>query len=55
MTPSLRAHLVCGGDFHDFDFARARLLELLAEHEYVRTTVSSSFADIDAIVTVYGM
>ena len=36
-----RAHLVAGGRFHDIDFARRELLALLAEHDHVRTTVSS--------------
>lgn len=44
-------HLVCGGRFHDFDFARLRLLELLAEHDRVRTTVSADYADTDTIVS----
>ena len=30
------ATLVCGGKYHDFDYARLRLLELLAEDEHVR-------------------
>ena len=43
------AALVCGGKYHDFDYARRRLLELLAEDEHVRVEVASHFADIDTI------
>jgi hypothetical protein len=45
----IRGHLVCGGRFHDFDYARLRLLQLLAEHEEVRVTVSGDYADTRAI------
>ncbi len=47
--PRIRAHLVTGGSFHDFDFARQELLSLLAEHAQVRTTVGCSWRDLDAI------
>jgi hypothetical protein len=46
---AVRAHLVVGGDFHDMDFARLQLLQLLAEHEHVRTTVSSDYTAIASI------
>ena len=32
-------YLVCGGKYHDFDFARLELLKLLAEHEIGRAHV----------------
>lgn len=41
------AHLVAGGRYHDIDFARRELLTLLAEHDQVRTTVSSDWEDLD--------
>lgn len=41
--------LVCGGRWHDMDFARLELLKLLAEHERVRTRVAEDFRDVDAI------
>ena len=44
------AALVCGGKYHDFDYARLRLLELLAEDEHVRVDVASHFADLPAIL-----
>jgi uncharacterized protein len=43
------AYLVVGGKFHDIDFARLRLLELLGEDEQIRTKVGQDYHDIDAI------
>jgi uncharacterized protein len=45
MTPAhpVPAHLVCGGKYHDFDFARLSLLTLLGAHEEARVTVSSDY------------
>ena len=57
MSGSLRAVLVCGGRFHDFDYARLELLKLLAADERVRTQVSSDYenvgllADADVMIT----
>jgi type 1 glutamine amidotransferase len=45
----INAYLVCGGDFHDFDFARRELLGLCAEHDRIRTRVAGDFSEIDAI------
>ena len=48
-----RVHLVIGGyppgasAGHDMDYARLRLLGLLAEHENIATTVASDFGDLD--------
>jgi hypothetical protein len=41
-------HLVCGGKYHDFDFARLQLLTLLGEHAEARVTVSGDYRDADA-------
>ncbi|MPY91678.1 MAG: ThuA domain-containing protein [Acidimicrobiia bacterium] len=52
MNDAAGVHLVVGGyppgepAGHDMDFARLRLLELLAEQDGVRSTVSSDFADL---------
>lgn len=46
-VPRCTAHLVAGGRYHDIDFARRELLALLAEHDQVRTTVSSDWEDLD--------
>ncbi len=52
-TPSVarpvRAHLVCGGRFHDFDYARLQLLGILAEDESIRTTVSDDYHCLETI------
>jgi uncharacterized protein len=42
-------YLVVGGKFHDIDYARLRLLELLGEDEQIRTKVGQDYHDIDAI------
>lgn len=45
----VHAYLVCGGRFHDMDYARLELLKLLAEHEDVRTRVAEDYSDVEAI------
>jgi type 1 glutamine amidotransferase len=45
----LHALLVCGGKYHDFDFARLELLKLLAERPHVRTRVAEDYRDLGAI------
>ena len=49
MTDLTRAHFVCGGRWHDMDFARAEILKLLLEHEDVRTRVREDVEDVDAL------
>ena len=49
MSAPLRALLVCGGKFHDFDFARVELLKLLGEHPEVRTRVCEEYANLAAL------
>ncbi|HKJ15940.1 MAG TPA: ThuA domain-containing protein [Xanthomonadales bacterium] len=46
---SEQVHLVCGGKYHDFDFARLELLGLLAEIPQVRTSVAGDWSDIDSL------
>jgi type 1 glutamine amidotransferase len=43
------AYLVCGGKYHDMDYARLELLKLLAEHAVVRTQVAEDYRDTEAI------
>jgi type 1 glutamine amidotransferase len=50
MTGRIDAYLVCGGRFHDFDFARLELLKLLAEHDEVRVRTGNDYADIEGIL-----
>jgi type 1 glutamine amidotransferase len=45
----LRALLVCGGKWHDFDFARAELLRLLGENPEVGTRVAEDYRDLQAL------
>jgi type 1 glutamine amidotransferase len=51
----IRIHLVCGGRFHDFDYARLQLLSLLAEDERIRTTVAGDYRDIDVLDGAAGL
>ena len=46
------AYLVCGGKYHDFDFARLELLKLLAEDDHIRVQVAQHFGDVEAITGV---
>jgi type 1 glutamine amidotransferase len=45
----INAYLVCGGRFHDMDFARLELLKLLHEHENIRVRVGENYSDSAAI------
>ncbi len=45
----MRAVLICGGRWHDFDFARLELLTLLAADERVRTRVFDTYAGVEAL------
>ena len=45
----LDAVLVCGGQWHDFDYARLELLRELGEYEQVRTRVFEDFDCADAL------
>ena len=49
MAGRVDVYLVCGGQWHDFDFARLELLKLLAADEQVRVRVAQDFRDTDAI------
>jgi hypothetical protein len=45
----LDAVLVCGGKWHDFDYARLRLLDLLGGHPRVRTSVHQDYDCLPAL------
>jgi type 1 glutamine amidotransferase len=49
MSDPIRVHLVCGGKYHDIDFARAELLKLLRENEEIRTRVAEDYRDLAGI------
>lgn len=46
MAIPIQAHLIASGRFHDIDFARLKLLKLVAEHPHVRTSVALGFGDV---------
>lgn len=41
--------LICGGKYHDIDFARLELLKLLAENQHMRVIVRDNYDDMSAI------
>jgi type 1 glutamine amidotransferase len=45
----VKVALVVGGRWHDVDYARSELSQLLGEHESVQYTVHSDYSDIDAL------
>ena len=47
--PRINAVLICGGVWHDMDFARLELLKLLAEDERVRCRVFEDYEHVDAL------
>lgn len=49
MTEPIHVYLVCGGRWHDIDYARVELLKLLQEHPRIRTRVAEDFRDVEAI------
>lgn len=49
MAGPIEAYFVCGGKWHDMDFARVEILKLLGEHEEIRTRVAEDFRDLEAI------
>jgi type 1 glutamine amidotransferase len=46
---AIDAYFVCGGRYHDIDYARLQLLTLLAEQPRVRTRMAEDYRDIAAI------
>jgi hypothetical protein len=50
MAPApISGYLVCGGSYHDMDYARLELLKLLGEHEHIRVRVAEDYRDGSAI------
>lgn len=51
MTQAQRCNvlLICGGKYHDIDFARLELLKLLAEHDHLRVVVRDDYRDLQAL------
>jgi type 1 glutamine amidotransferase len=48
-TAPVNGYLVCGGLYHDMDYARLELLKLLGEHEQIRVRVGEDYSDCAAI------
>ncbi len=48
-TAPVNGYLVCGGLYHDMDYARLEILKLLAEHEHIRVRVAEDYRDVAAI------
>jgi type 1 glutamine amidotransferase len=46
---AIDAYFVCGGKYHDIDYARLQLLGLLGEHARIRTRLAEDYSDIAAI------
>ncbi|TAL01192.1 MAG: ThuA domain-containing protein [Rhodospirillaceae bacterium] len=55
MADRSQLHLVVGGKYHDFNFARLELLKLLAEHDDANVTTASSYADIEHLTPGGGL
>ena len=49
LAPRVNVLLVCGGKYHDFDYARLELLKLLAEHSRLRVRVVEDYSTIAAL------
>jgi uncharacterized protein len=45
----VNGYLVCGGLYHDMDYARLELLKLLGEHERIRVRVAEDYRDCSGI------
>ena len=45
----VKGYLVCGGRYHDMDYARVELLKLLGEHATIRTRVGEDYSNSTAI------
>jgi hypothetical protein len=48
-TAPVNGYLICGGLYHDMDYARLELLKLLAEHAHIRVRVAQDYRDAGAI------
>lgn len=45
----VNGYLVCGGRYHDMDYARLELLKLLGEHEHIRVRVAEDYGNLSAL------
>ena len=49
LAPRVNVFLVCGGRYHDMDYARVELLKLLGEHDRIRVRVGEDYSNTAAI------
>lgn len=46
---NINVYLICGGLYHDFEYARLELLEHLGRHKNIRTLVGADYSDATSI------
>lgn len=49
LAPRVNVLLICGGKYHDFDYARLELLKLLGENPQLRVRVCEDYGNVAAI------
>lgn len=49
-TKRIHAYFVCGGKFHNTDFARLEILKLLYKNDRIKTEVASDYSYIEGIL-----
>jgi type 1 glutamine amidotransferase len=49
LSNPIHALLVCGGRYHDIDYARVELLKLLGETPEIRTRVAEDYRDVETL------
>ncbi|WP_425407904.1 ThuA domain-containing protein [Hyphococcus sp.] len=46
---AIRAHFIAGGQYHDIDYARRTILDLLSEHEDLRVSVAPDYSSLHCL------
>jgi hypothetical protein len=49
LAPRVNVLLICGGKYHDFDYARLELLKLLGEHARLRVRVAEDYSQVEIL------
>lgn len=55
MSGPKRIHIVTGGKYHDFDLARLRLLELMAQDERIRASCAMDYQGLSVLDECVGL
>ena len=50
-----RIHVITGGKFHDFDYSRLVLLQIMSNDDSIRATCAHDFSGIDALENYKGI